>query len=224
MYIPKANLEDRLPVLQRMMAAHPLAAVVTLGGSGLVASHVPLVYGPDGEPEKEPDGESGGSGFGILKGHVSRANTQWKDIARGIDALAIFAGPQHYISAGWYPGKDEGGREVPTWNYITVHAYGPLRIVHDPGWLLAHLESLTNIHEAGFATPWKVSDAPAEFIASLLKAIVGFEMPIRRLEGKWKVSQNRDQRDREAVIAGLDTIATPESMTMKKLVEDAQRR
>jgi transcriptional regulator len=195
-----------------MMAAHPLAAVVTLNESGLIGSHIPLIH------------ESDGSEFGVLRGHVSRANTQWKDVSATVDALAIFAGPQHYISAGWYPGKQEDGKEVPTWNYVVVHAYGSLRIVHDADWLLAHLELLTDRHEAGFSIPWKVSDAPADFTASLLKGIVGFELPVRRLEGKWKVSQNRNERDRQAVIGGLDEIGTPESSAMKKLVENGPQR
>ena len=211
MYIPGANVEDRPEVLREMMAAHPLAAVVTLGGSGLIASHIPLVH------------EADSSEFGVLRGHVSRANMQWKDLSAAIDALAIFAGPQHYISAGWYPGKQEHGKEVPTWNYVVVHAYGPLHIVNDAGWMLAHLNSLTNVHEAVFAVPWKVSDAPRDFIDTMMKGIVGFEIPIRRLEGKWKVSQNRTERDREAVIAGLAGLDTPESLTMKKLVKGAKR-
>jgi len=212
MYIPNANLETRLPVLQQLMEAYPLAAFVTLNKNGLTASHIPLVY------------ENDGSEFGVLKGHVSRANTQWKDASTEVDALAIFSGPQHYISAGWYPGKDEDGKEVPTWNYVVVHAYGPLRIVQDESWLMAHLASLTDRQEAGFSPPWKLSDAPPDFIASLLKGIVGFELSIRRLEGKWKVSQNRDQRDRQAVVAGLSEMQTPASRAMKELIEEASGR
>jgi transcriptional regulator len=208
MYIPKANLETRLPVLVAMMRAHPLAAVVTLGPDGLVASHIPLVYE-----------EVEGSEFGVLKGHVSRANSQWKDLAAGVDALAIFAGPQHYVSAGWYPSKAEDGKVVPTWNYVTVHAYGPLRVVEDAAWLLEHLTSLTDTHEASSEVPWKVTDAPAEFIASQMRGIVGFELPIRRLEGKWKVSQNRSERDRAAVADALERIGSVESLRMKELVE-----
>ena len=206
MYIPKANAETRLPVLRQMMNDHPLAAVVTLGASGLIASHIPLVY------------EDDGSEFGLLKGHVSRANTQWKDLSPDVETLAIFAGAQHYVSAGWYPGKHEHGKEVPTWNYVVVHAYGTLRIVQDPAWLMAHLASLTDQHEAASPIPWKVQDAPANFIAALCNGIIGFELPIRRLEGKWKVSQNRSERDRHAVITGLQSLDTPESRTMGDLV------
>ena len=153
MYIPSHNAETRLPVLHKMMAEHPLAAVVTLGADGLIATHMPLVL------------EADGSEFGVLKGHVSRANLQWRTTNPDIDALAIFAGPQHYISPNWYPGKLDDGKEVPTWNYVVVHAYGPLRIVEDADWMVAHLNSLVNTHEALFTAPWKVDDAPADFIA-----------------------------------------------------------
>ncbi len=206
MYTPKVNVEERLPVLVSMMAAHPLAAVISMGPEGLLASHIPLVHESDGSP------------FGVLKGHVSKANAQWKESSAAVDALAIFTGPEHYVSAGWYPGKTEHGREVPTWNYVAVHAYGPLRMVRDRDWLMAHLQSLTDQVEAPFTPPWKVTDAPAEYISNLLDAIVGFELPIRRLEGKWKVSQNRNDRDRQAVMEGLERLNTPAALTMKDLV------
>jgi transcriptional regulator len=209
MYTSPSNVENRLPVLHDLIAAHPLAAVVTLQHDGLEASHIPLQVVRDGSP------------LGVLRGHVARANAQWKDVDHAVDALAIFSGPHHYISAGWYPDKHEHGKEVPTWNYVTVHATGPLRIVHDPVWLLEHLTSLTDQHEAQFEVPWKVSDAPASFVASMMKAIVGFEIPIRRLEGKWKVSQNRTERDRLAVIAGLAERRTVESGVMGTLVKEA---
>lgn len=206
MYTPPVNAETRLPVLRQMVADHPLAAVVTLTSKGLVASHIPMVL------------EDDGSEFGVLKGHVSRANQQWKESLGGTEALAIFTGPQHYISAGWYPGKLEHGREVPTWNYVAVHAYGTLRTVEDAAWLRDHLERLTDQQEASFSPPWKVADVPAEYLNAMLKAIVGFELPIRRLEGKWKVSQNRNETDRQAVIAGLERLDTPAALTMRNLV------
>jgi transcriptional regulator len=206
MYTPKVNAEERLPVLFAMMAAHPLAAVITMGPEGLLASHIPLVHESDGSP------------YGVLKGHVSKANTQWKESSAAVDALAVFTGPEHYISAGWYPAKAEHGREVPTWNYVAVHAHGPLRMMRDKDWLMAHLQSLTDQVEAPFTPPWKVTDAPADYISNLLDAIVGFELPIRRLEGKWKVSQNRNDRDRQAVMEGLERLNTPAALTMKDLV------
>ena len=207
MYIPKANEEIRLPVLLEMIHTHPLASLVTLGATGLNASHIPMVHEP------------GGSDFGILRGHVSRANPQWKDPADTLDSLAIFSGPQHYISAGWYPGKLEDGKEVPTWNYIVVHAYGKIRVIHDHDWLLNHLRSLTNQQEASFPNPWKVEDAPTDFTASQIKGIVGYELPIARIEGRWKLSQNRIERDRKAVEQALDALKTPESRHMRDLIE-----
>ncbi|WP_213805409.1 FMN-binding negative transcriptional regulator [Granulicella sp. dw_53] len=207
MYIPRVNEETRVPVMQELIEAQPFASLISLGVSGLFGSHLPMVLDRDG------------SEFGVLKGHISRANTQWRDLVATTDVLAIFAGPHHYISASWYPGKKEDGREVPTWNYAVVHAYGPMRVVEDPEWLLAHLSSLTDIHEAGSEVPWKVSDAPVDFIAALLNGIVGVEVPIRRLEGKWKVSQNRNERDRKAVVEGLERVGSSESLVMKGLVE-----
>ena len=136
MYIPKANEEKRVSVMRDLMVAHPLGTLVALGTSGLFASHIPMVL------------EDDGSQFGVLQGHIARANAQWRDIVPAVDALAIFAGHQHYISPNWYPGKKEHGKEVPTWNYAVVHAYGPLKVVADERWLLTFLNKLTNIHEA----------------------------------------------------------------------------
>jgi transcriptional regulator len=207
MYIPRHNEENRLSVMRALMVSQPLATLVTVGASGLFASHVPMLL------------EDDGSEFGVLKCHISRANTQWRDYAPTVDALAIFTGHQHYITPTWYPGTKEHGEEVPTWNYVVVHAYGPLKVIQDQQWLLTNVEKLTNIHEAGSPVPWKVSDAPEDFIRSQLKGIVGLEVPIRRLEGKWKVSQNRTETDRNGVIEGLEKLNTPESLAMKALVE-----
>jgi transcriptional regulator len=207
MYIPRANEEKRIPVLHELIVAQPFATLVTLAASGLIASHIPMVL------------EQDGSEFGVLKGHISRANPQGRDLVPTVDALAIFAGEQQYISASWYPGVYEHGKEVPTWNYVVVHAYGPLHVSEDGAWLRAHLASLTDIHEAASERPWKIGDAPADFIESQLKGIVGLEVPIRRLEGKWKVSQNRSERDRRAVSDGLAKRNTPESLAMKALVD-----
>ena len=208
MYIPRHNEENRVPVMHALMASQPFATLVTLGGSGLFASHLPIVLDPDG------------SEFGTLKAHISRANTQWRDLVPSVDALAIFAGHHHYISPTWYPETREHGKEVPTWNYVVVHAYGPLKLIEDTHWLRKHVESLTNIHEAASPVPWNVSDAPADFIQSLLHGIVGLELPIRRMEGKWKVSQNRTESERQGVLEGLTRLDTPESRAMKALVEE----
>jgi transcriptional regulator len=208
MYIPRVNEEKRVPVIHQMMRSNPLASLVTMMSEGLFASHIPMVV------------EDDGSEYGVLRGHLSRANTQWRDISPSIDALAMFTGPQHYISASWYPSKYEHGREVPTWNYVVVHAYGPLKVIEDREWLLNHLEHLTSIHEADSTKPWKIDDAPPDYIESLLKGIVGVELKITKLEGKWKVSQNRADRERHAVVEELDRLNTPESQKMKALVAE----
>ncbi|MGD0507295.1 MAG: FMN-binding negative transcriptional regulator [Terriglobales bacterium] len=209
MYIPKANEENRVSVMRALMISQPLGTLVTLGSSGLFASHIPMVL------------EDDGSQFGMLKGHISRANRQWHDFVPAVDALAIFAGHQHYISPNWYPGKQEHGKEVPTWNYAVVHAYGPLKVIEDERWLLTFLNKLTDTHEAATSpVPWKVSDAPEDFIKSLLHGIIGLEIPIQRLEGKWKVSQNRTESERKGVVVGLSKLNTPESRAMKALVEE----
>jgi transcriptional regulator len=207
MYIPRANEENRVPVMRELIVVHPLGTLVTLGSSGLFASHIPMVL------------EDDGSEFGLLQGHISRANTQWRDFVLTVDALAIFAGHHHYITPNWYPGTKEHGKEVPTWNYAVVHAYGPLKAIDDEEWLLKFVTKLTDIHEEGSPTPWKVSDAPADFIQAMCHGIIGLEIPIRRLEGKWKVSQNRTEDERKGVAEGLLELNTPESLAMKTLVE-----
>jgi transcriptional regulator len=141
--------------------------------------------------------------LGSLRAHVSRANPQHKNFSPDVQALAIFGGPHAYISPSWYASKKEDGKVVPTWNYAVVHAYGFLKLFDDPQRLHAHVGALTKLHEAGFAEPWKVEDAPAEYIERHLKGIVGLEMQIDRLEGKWKISQNRPETDRAGVVSGL---------------------
>jgi transcriptional regulator len=158
--------------------------------------------------------------MGQLRGHISRANAQWRDFTPSVEALAIFSGPQHYITPNWYPEKQETGKVVPTWNYVVVHAYGHMKVIEDGEWLMTHLQKLTSIHEAESPVPWKINDAPADYIASQIKGIVGLEMDIERLEGKWKVSQNRSAEDRTGVVRGLSELDTTESRAMKVLVEE----
>jgi transcriptional regulator len=208
MYIPRANQETRIPVIHKLMEDQPFASLITMGAMGLYASHIPMVL------------ERDGTGSGCLKCHLSRANQQWRDFTPEVEALAIFSGPQHYITPSWYPEKQESGKVVPTWNYAVVHAYGHLRVIEDTDWLMAHLESLVTIHEAELPAPWKIEDAPAEYIASQVKGIVGLEMVIKRLEGKWKVSQNRSEQDRAGVAKGLAELDTTESLAMKALVDE----
>ncbi len=217
MYIPKHNAETRVPVMHDLMRTQSFGTLVTMhrseNGPGLFATHLPMVL------------EMDGSEFGVLKCHVAKANPQWRDFDASVEALAIFAGDHHYISASWYPlvsglGAEKTGAEVPTWNYVVVHAYGTLRVIDEPATLRAHLTSLTDIHEAATAEPWSMDAAPEIYIEQQMRGIVGLELPIRRLEGKWKASQNRNERDRKAVIDGLTKLDTPESLAMKQLVED----
>src|SRR5271156_14119 len=188
MYTPKAFEVTDLPLLHAAMKQSELATLVTTTAHGLVATHLPLLL-------DETRGE-----FGTLIGHVSRANVQWRETDPEAEALIIFLGLDTYVSPSWYPAKQETGRVVPTWNYAAIHAYGPVTFFDDPERLRDIVTRLTNKFETPNAKPWQVTDAPPEYIDSQLKAIVGFEMPIRRLEGKRKFNQNRSAADRLAVI------------------------
>jgi transcriptional regulator len=209
MYVPAHFEETRVEVMHRLMAEHPLAAVVTVGSDGLDANHIPLEL----EPQE--------STLGILRGHVARANPLWRDFSQDLGALALFQGPQTYVSPNWYPTKAETGKVVPTWNYIVVHARGPLRIIEDRNWLRSLVGRLTDRHEAAAgATPWKVSDAPEDFIEKQLGAIVGIEITITKMTGKWKTSQNRNVADREGVASALAANGSDEARAMAKFVSD----
>jgi transcriptional regulator len=189
MYLP-AHFEERdVSVIHRLIRAHPLGAVVTLTPDGLDANHIPLLVHADPLP------------FGTLHGHVARGNALWRQ--DGTEALVILQGPDAFISPSWYPTKQEHAKVVPTWNYAVVHAHGTLRAVDDPVWLRAHVDELTRTHESSQAVPWHVTDAPADFIDQTIKGIVGIEIQIARLVGKWKVSQNRSQADREGAADAL---------------------
>ena len=190
MYVPPQFAEERIDVLQGAMRRTGLANLVTLGPDGLLATPLPLML------------DAGDGPFGTLYGHLARANPQWRHTP-AIDALAIFMGPDAYVSPSWYATKRETGKVVPTWNYITVHASGPVSFFEDATELLDVVTRLTERHEAARAEPWAVSDAPPPFVAAQLKGIVGFRMPIRAIQGKWKMSQNRPAVDREGVVAGL---------------------
>ena len=207
MYVHKAFVENRIPVLHSFMRTHPFVSLITSGSSGLIGSHLPMVL-----EAKEWE-------MGVLRGHLSRANPQWRDLSPEVQALVIFSGPDHYITPSWYAEKEITGKVVPTWNYAVVHAYGFLKIIEDAEWLRAHLGALTPIHEGTFEKPWKISDAPAEYISSQVKGIVGLELRIERMEGKWKLNQNRSEVDRRGVVEGLDALDTPGSLAMKDLVK-----
>lgn len=206
MYTPGQFAETRIDVLHELIRAHPLGALVTLTPDGLDANHTPFEIDPDPAP------------FGTLRGHVARANSQWRDASGELDALVIFQGPDRYISPSWYEAKRESGEVVPTWNYAVVHARGPLRVIEDETWLRAFVDKLTNRYEAGRAESWKVEDAPADFVRKLLGAIVGIEIPISQLAGKWKVSQNRPARDRDGVVGGLMAEGGAPAEAMAELV------
>ena len=208
MYLPAHFREDRVDVLHRFIEQHGFATLVTMGPDGLIANHIPMVLDPEPAP------------LGTLRGHVSKANPQWRDSLPGVSALAIFQGPSAYVTPSWYPSRQETGRVVPTYNYVVVHAHGPLRTFDDPALLEQHVRVLTDLHEAVFPEPWKIEDAPADFLQSMLKSIVGIEIPIERLEGKWKVNQNRLPADRAGAEAGLRASGCP---AMADLVKAANK-
>ncbi len=202
MYLPEHFAETRQDVLLSLIESHRLATIVRHGPDGLVADHIPLIIHQRSDPT-------------TLRGHVARANPLWRE-ADGKDVLVIFQGPQAYISPGWYASKAEHGKVVPTWNYAVVHAAGRLKAFDDMTWLHGHASALTDANEAKFEKPWKVSDAPAQYIEATARAIVGIEITVSSLTGKWKVSQNRSAADRAGVAAGLQ--ADPASADMARLV------
>ena len=192
MYLPKHFEESRAEVLHELIRAQPLGLLVTLNDAGLQANNVPFVL--DADPAGGP---------GILRAHVARANAVWRETRGDVEALVVFQGPQAYVSPGWYPSKAEHGKVVPTWNYVTVQARGPLRAIDDAAWVHAFVTRLTTRHEAVQARPWAVADAPPDFIETMTRAIVGIEITLTALTGKWKVSQNRSAADRAGVVSGL---------------------
>ncbi|MBI5938003.1 MAG: FMN-binding negative transcriptional regulator [Betaproteobacteria bacterium] len=211
MYIPKQLEESRVDVMHELIRAQPLATLVTLSSGGLNANHIPLHLSESPAP------------FGTLQGHVARANPMLSDLTNNIESLAVFHGPNAYITPSWYATKKETGKVVPTWNYVVVHAYGFLRIVDNAAWLRAQLEDLTTHNEASFSEPWAVSDAPHEHIEKIMAAIVGIEMVITKLSGKWKVSQNQPAQNQASVVAGLKASGLPDSLAMAALVEVGAR-
>ncbi|MDP2006938.1 MAG: FMN-binding negative transcriptional regulator [Rubrivivax sp.] len=187
MYLPQHFEQADATALHGLMREHPLAALVSVQDGVPTADHVPLEF--DAKTH-------------TLRGHVARANPLWR-MAAGQPVLAVFTGPQAYVTPSWYPSKAATHKVVPTWNYTVVHAHGVLRVVEDAPWLHALVSGLTTQHEAPRAAPWAVSDAPDDFVQQLLRAIVGIEIPVQRLLGKWKISQNRSEPDRLGVAAGL---------------------
>jgi len=206
MYRPAHFQETRAEVLHALMRTHPLATLVWQGAGQLHADLLPLHF------------RATAQGAGVLRGHVARANPLWREIDPGSEVLAVFQGPQAYVSPSWYPGKQVHGKVVPTWNYAVVQARGVLEVHPEPDWLHALVSELTDVHESRFARPWAVSDAPEDYVAGMLRAIVGIEIPLRQLDGKWKVSQNRAAEDRQGVIQALQSSASAAEQAMAELV------
>ncbi|NHN85435.1 FMN-binding negative transcriptional regulator [Acetobacter musti] len=205
MYTPPDFRDDDKDSIRATIRSVGLASFVTATPDGPVTTPLPLFL-------EETEGE-----HGVLYGHLARANPQWRQPSLG-DALAIFSGPDAYITPAWYPAKKETGKVVPTWNYIAVHAYGPVEFFTDTDRLLAVVQRLTDRHERDRATPWAVSDAPPDFINALLRGIVGLRMPVTRIEGKRKMSQNKSDADRAAIAAGLSASNRPSDRQVASLV------
>lgn len=199
MYQPSAFREERLETLHELIRAHPLATLITAGPGGLVANLVPFILADEGDQ-------------GTLRAHVAKANDQVGALATGAETLVVFQGPEAYITPSWYPSKKEHGRVVPTWNYAVVQVRGTPRVIDDPAWLRTQIGALTSAQEGKRPEPWKVTDAPEAFIEGQLRAIIGVEIPIVTIEGKWKVSQNRSAADRQGVYRGLEDEGRNEEM------------
>ncbi len=209
MYTPRLFREERIGVLHQAMVEIGAATIVGTGPDGLTATHAPIVMDPDPAP------------FGTLHCHFARANPHAKALESGSEVLVIFQGAQGYVSPSWYPSKQETGEVVPTWNYVAIHAHGAASTFDDPGRLREHLSELTRHFEKERSDPWKVEDAPEEFIAGLCNAIVGVEIKLTGIEGKWKLSQNRPDADRLGVIAGLRSQGNRGGRSLAALVERA---
>ena len=203
MYQPPHFREERLALQHALIRRFPLGLLVSAGPSGPMANPLPFVLDADASPR------------GTLRGHLARANPQWRELAG--EALVVFQGADGYVTPSWYATKRETGKVVPTWNYVMVQARGPVRVIEDEGWLREQIEALTRMQEGARAEPWAVDDAPAPFVAAQIRGIVGIEIEIARIEGKWKVSQNRPEADRRGVAAGLR--AEPDGDARAELVE-----
>jgi transcriptional regulator len=207
MYMPKSFQETDAAQLHEFIRNHRLATLVSTDANGLCADHIPMLV------------ETGDDGSTVLRGHVARANPLWRNLGTGATVLAIFHDAGGYITPSWYATKAESGKVVPTWNYVAVHVEGRARAIDDPQWLHAFLTRLTHANEVGRAQPWHITDAPADYVATQLKAIVGIEVAVTRMLGKWKASQNRLPQDIDGVIAGLRSRGDPQSLDMAQNVE-----
>ena len=211
MYQPPHFREDRLEIQHALIRAHPLGLLITAGASGLQANPIPFLV------------DDRGGGLGMLVAHMARANPQWRELQSVDECLVVFQGPQRYVTPSWYPSKAEHGKVVPTWNYATVHAWGRPRVVDDAGWLRDQVGRITDHQETPRAKPWAVDDAPDDYIATQLRGIIGLEIPIARIEGKWKVSQNRAEADRAGVARGLEAEGGDASAMAQLVAQGPQR-
>jgi transcriptional regulator len=211
MYIPPSFAEHDVAVMQAFIDAHPLGALVSATPSGLFATHLPLVL----------HRERGA--HGTLQGHVARANPHHELAGEGSDVLVLFTGADAYVTPSLYASKARDGKVVPTWNYVAVHAHGTLRYVREPDALRRHLEQLTARHEAARPAPWSIDDTPVGYVDKLLGAIVGVEIEITRLDGKWKMSQNRPAEDVDGVIEGLGASEDPRDREVGEIVRERRR-
>jgi transcriptional regulator len=209
MYVPKLHEETDLTVLHGLMRSHPLGTWATQAEGEIIVNHVPFLVDPARGP------------YGTLMCHVARANNLWQSFSKTIPSVIVFQGPNTYISPSWYPSKQAHAKVVPTWNYAVVHAHGIPVVFQDQAWLLDHVTRLTESQEGKRVLPWKVSDAPSDFIEQMTKQIVGIEIPISGIAGKWKINQNRSTADRLGVVAGLRAQGDPKSVEMASLVEQA---
>ncbi len=197
MYEPPLHRQEDIGAIHALMRARPLGLLVSHGPSGLLANAIPFTLVEDG------------SRYGLLRAHLARANPQWRDLEAGAEALVVFQGDDAYVTPSWYATKRETGKVVPTWNYVMAQARGRPIVTHEADWLRAQIEALTQAREAARETPWAVGDAPEDFIAQQMRAIVGVEIPIADLRAKWKASQNRPAADRAGVIAGFSAQGDP---------------
>ncbi len=214
MYIPPHFNETDPSVLHNLIRSYPLATWVTQAEGELTVNHLPFLL-QVGQDQND---------CGRLVGHVARANPVWTACSSGVNSVVVFQGAQSYISPSWYPSKHDDGKAVPTWNYAVVHAHGQPRIIDDRDWLLQHVSQLSELHERQRNLPWRITDAPTDYIEHMLRAIIGIEIPITRLEGKWKVSQNRSEQDRLGVVAGLREYDDPAARDMAELVQTMNTR
>ncbi len=210
MYLPAHFRQDDPAALRALIRAHPLGMLARFGAGGLSADPLPFLHDDAPAPH------------GVLRAHVARANPLWRELDGG-EVMVIFQDPGSYVTPAWYPTKDETGKVVPTWNYVCVQAWGVARAIEDRAWLRAFVERLTNIHESGRAAPWRVDDAPADYIERMLGAIVGIEIPVARMQGKWKASQNRGAAERQGVVEGLRARGDETSLRMAGLVEASRK-